>query len=274
MPPKLVQARMPAGYMSQIYREKPSSNQLALQTVRHLTDLDGFVPRWITVQSQTEGRGTRGRQWVSSPNGNLYTSLLFFPACCDENLSHLSLIAGIALYDTVRTLTDTPIPELLLKWPNDLMVDGAKLAGILVETQKNISLAGSFAVIGTGLNITTAPDLADRTTTCLKDLGLDLANYEVLQGLAFSTDGWLKLWDRGNNFRQIAEAWITRAQIRGRKILVSEIGQKPYQAICKGIDGQARLILETRSAKHRTIIFNRIEQITLSGQEKIGRTYE
>ncbi len=263
----LVQVKVPPGYMIRSYKEKPSTNQYALQTARHISSVAGFAPCWITAQRQTAGRGAKGRQWISQDKGNLYTSLLFHPGCQDKYLSHISLIAGIALYDAVTELSVQNLPGLLLKWPNDLMVGTAKLAGILVETQKNISLHGCFAVIGTGLNITMAPSLPDRATICLNNLGIDQGAAEVLQGLALATDHWLKAWDRGNNFHLIARAWVARAQISDRIIVVTETGKKMLQGMCKGIDHRARLVIEPEDGKQRAIEFNRIEQITLSGRQ-------
>ena len=112
---------------------------------------------WLVAQQQTNGRGRMGREWVSPP-GNLYCSTAICLQRGDPSPASLSHVAGLALFDTLeRSLL--PNAGLLLKWPNDVLVRGAKIAGILLER------AQDKVVIGFGVNVTSAPQLADRETT-------------------------------------------------------------------------------------------------------------
>src|ERR1043166_8409052 len=89
-------------------------------------------PLWITARRQTAGRGRRGRAWVSEP-GTLYASLLLTDPAPPQRAAELSLVAALAVHDALAERAAVLGPRLTLKWPNDVLCDGAKLAGILVE---------------------------------------------------------------------------------------------------------------------------------------------
>src|SRR5262249_16691285 len=89
-------------------------------------------PLWITARAQTAGRGRRGRSWVSEP-GTLFATLLLTDPAQPERAAQLSFVAALALHDAITTVAPTLAPRLALKWPNDVLCDGAKLAGILIE---------------------------------------------------------------------------------------------------------------------------------------------
>ena len=89
-------------------------------------------PLWVTAGRQSAGRGRRGRSWTSEP-GNLFASLLLTEPASPEHWSELSLVAALAIHDTIADLAPASRPRLAIKWPNDLLLDGAKFAGILAE---------------------------------------------------------------------------------------------------------------------------------------------
>jgi len=121
---------------------------------------DGTV---VVARRQTQGRGRHGRDWFS-PEGNLYASILLRPGRPPARLSELGFIVALAAADAVDSLL--PDGHAKLKWPNDVLIDGQKIAGILVEIVED-----DAAVIGIGLNIAQAPEAAPYPVTCLRDAG-------------------------------------------------------------------------------------------------------
>lgn len=139
-----------------------STNSVAFEQAR--ADLDhGIV---VIADEQTEGRGRLGREWVS-PKGNLYCSILLPPFREDNVTPVLSLVAANAVYQAIVPFIDPPT-ALSIKWPNDILIDGKKVAGILLEATNLHGL--SFVVVGVGINLVAetidrlAPEIAERST--------------------------------------------------------------------------------------------------------------
>ncbi len=118
---------------------------------------------WLVADRQSSGRGRQGRQWTDAP-GNFMGSTVVRVDARETNIAGLALVAGLALYETVLPRLNLP-GELLLKWPNDLLLSGAKLAGILLERE------GNTVVVGFGVNLATAPRVAGRNTVSLGQFG-------------------------------------------------------------------------------------------------------
>ena len=128
---------------------------------------------WLVAERQTAGRGRRGREWVSPP-GNLYASGLVALRPADPPPPTLALVAGVAVHEALA------VPELMLKWPNDVvhMRSLAKISGILIERQ------GDWVVIGIGVNLVHAPDLTDRAAGYLSALGSAVSPQALVGTLA------------------------------------------------------------------------------------------
>ncbi|SDR31992.1 BirA family transcriptional regulator, biotin operon repressor / biotin-[acetyl-CoA-carboxylase] ligase [Rhizobiales bacterium GAS191] len=150
----LGKAAADAGYRLEAHDEVVSTNDLALGRAR-----DGSLSRlWVVAHRQTGGRGRHGRVWAS-PSGNLYASLVLIDPCENARAPELGFVAGLALFEAASALTGLHHPRLSLKWPNDLLIDGAKCAGILLEGHRLAN--GAFAlIIGIGVNVTQAPQEA------------------------------------------------------------------------------------------------------------------
>jgi len=176
----------------------------------------------IQALRQSAGRGRQGRGW-ESPAGNLYISLLLRPAVPLREAPQWSFVAAVALAETLKPL----LPEaakLTLKWPNDLLLDGAKAAGILVETGVATNNALDWICIGMGVNIATKPSLPDRATACLAEFLPDPPAPEVLaarllQNLAHWHD--LRL---AQGFAPIRDAWLRHAPAMGAPVSVKRDG--------------------------------------------------
>ncbi|MEQ1611000.1 MAG: biotin--[acetyl-CoA-carboxylase] ligase [Hyphomonadaceae bacterium] len=197
-------------------------------------------PIWLMADGQTAGRGRLGRQW-SSPRGNLYTTaLLPFPGSLQEaGLACFS--AGLAVIDAARTL-GADVSQLKLKWPNDVLVGSAKLAGILIETG---SVHGRlWMAAGFGVNVEVAPERADRVTSCLTALsgGENLTAQRLLSALDIAFRARLfQLLNEG--FGPTREAWLTKAAGLGAKVELSPASGR-VEGVMTGLAQDGALVVQ------------------------------
>ena len=200
-------------------------------------------PLWITAARQTGGKGRLGRQWVSPP-GNLYASLLLLDPAPSERAPELGFVAGVALACTLTRLVGS---RLRLKWPNDALVDGAKLAGILLEATQTPS--GQLAcVIGMGVNCASHPAGLAYPAVDLAGLGAPIAPDLLLEMLSEEIVGWLERWDRGQGFGLIRTAWLSFAAGIGETAEVT-IGAQRVTGRLSGLDERGRLLLDTEAGQ-------------------------
>lgn len=199
---------------------------------------------WIVAREQTAGRGRQGRPW-SSPPGNLHASLLLIDAAPTRVTPQLGFVAGVALLDALDAIA--PGVPCSLKWPNDALSGGAKLAGVLVE---GATLPGGrFAcVIGVGVNCATSPRGLAYRTTSLAELGSQLTPDGLLPALADMFARRLELWRSGAGFAQIRDAWLARAAGLGAPMRVEAFGRR-LEGVFETIDEHGRLILSTSSGR-------------------------
>ena len=174
-------------------------------------------PLWVVARRQTEGRGRNGRPWASEL-GNLYASLLLRLA--HTKVQQLALLAGVAVREAILAAAQGPITGLRLKWPNDVLIDGAKCAGILCESQ---SSAGGerVVVIGIGINLTSHPSGIGRAATDLAAHGLELTLEVMLTSLDAAMARWLATWDGGAGFQRVRAAWLAGAGNAGESLTVN-----------------------------------------------------
>jgi len=212
---------LPGGHRAIFLPETPSTNAEALRLA-----MEGAPPPlWVWGGRQTQGRGRLGRDW-DSPEGNLYASLLLQPDCPAHVIGGLPLLAGLAARDAIAAVTDAAIAgRLCLKWPNDVMLDGAKLCGVLIESVV-LDAATRAVVIGTGLNLAAAPTGLDRAVTSLRDQGHIVTPAAAIAALAAATADWLDVWASGAGFAEIRSAWLRHAVPVGAPISVTLGGEK------------------------------------------------
>ena len=153
---------------------------------------------WLRADHQTGGRGRQGRPWAAAP-GNLYASTLVRLLPGDPPAPSLALVAAVALDAVLLPLTGAD--RLKIKWPNDLMLDGAKLSGILLERE------GDAIIIGFGVNLAHAPAIPDRATISLAEAGLAMISPDdMVAELAASFARMLVVW-RQQGLAAIAARW-------------------------------------------------------------------
>lgn len=197
-------------------------------------------PLWLAARRQTAGRGRRGRGWESPP-GNLAASLLrVFPPGHPPPAA-LGFVAGIALVRALDACLPAASSRLALKWPNDVLCDGAKLAGILLESER--LAGGAFALaIGIGVNIVSAPDLPGRKTARLADLDPALDAETLMTALG---EAWIdaeSVWDEGRGLPAIRDLWLARAAGLSAPIAVQS-ADAVIRGIFETIDEEGRLVV-------------------------------
>ena len=162
---------------------------------------------WLIALEQEAGRGRQGREWIQA-KGNFYGSTLVLLQTGDPAPQSLSLAAGLALIEAVEVAA--PGGQLLLKWPNDLMLNGRKLAGILLERN------GDRVVVGFGINLANAPSVPGREAASL-DVTIEPQAFAPLLAASFAR--LLNLW-RQSEPGMLAKAWLSRAHSPGTPLSV------------------------------------------------------
>lgn len=204
-------------------------------------------PLWIVARAQTEGRGRRGRTW-SSPDGNLAASLLTTVNAPLSVGATLGFVAGLAVLRAIENCTSGL--AVTLKWPNDILADGRKLAGILLESES--SEAPAAIVIGIGVNVLSAPDDVAFPAVSLNALGHDVSAEHVFAELS---DAWVDVfavWNNGRGVDAIRSQWLRHAAGLGREISV-RTGETTLQGIFRTLDEQGRLVLQTADGAEVTV---------------------
>jgi BirA family transcriptional regulator, biotin operon repressor / biotin---[acetyl-CoA-carboxylase] ligase len=195
-----------------------------------LADAVAVEGDWLIALEQDAGRGRQGRQWVSE-TGNFFGSTIVQLRAGDPPPPSLSLAAGLALIEAV----DVAVPDLpfMLKWPNDLLLGTAKLAGILLER------SGDRVVVGFGLNLAFAPKVEGRDTASMNGALLPQAFAPLLAG---SFARMLSLW-RTSEEEVFAKAWLARAHPVGTHLTVHSSAEHKISGTFDGIepDGALRL---------------------------------
>jgi BirA family transcriptional regulator, biotin operon repressor / biotin---[acetyl-CoA-carboxylase] ligase len=206
---------------------------------------DGTV---VVAGRQTHGRGRQGRDWFS-PEGNLYASILLRPELQPSRMSELGFIVALAAADAVDAVL--PGGRTRLKWPNDVMVDGAKVAGILVEI-----VEGNTAIIGIGVNIAQAPqgmpEGAPYPVACLRDAGAITSPGAVLAHLLAALEQHVAHWTE-HGFAPSRVAWLARGPAPGDVVRV-RIGTRIDTGRFAGLDADGALLLAEEGTLRRVIV--------------------
>ncbi|HUU23995.1 MAG TPA: biotin--[acetyl-CoA-carboxylase] ligase [Methyloceanibacter sp.] len=207
-------------------------------------------PLWISSARQSKGRGRAGREWTSQV-GNLFASLLIRLNCPIQTASQLALVAGIITYETVaKLIAYEGRAELLLKWPNDVLLAEEKVAGMLLENLGTPNNKGSVVVIGTGINLANYPENLPQPAISLDAYGLTVTPAQALQVLAATTHEWLQRWGEGATFPTIRRAWLDRAGPLGRPLVVRVYGTET-EGTYAGLDSEGALRLRTADGEQR-----------------------
>ncbi len=237
---------LPEGYALSVHETLDSTNSEALRQA----DEGASSGLWVWAREQSGGRGRLGRRWESLP-GNLFASLLILSKSAPREIPQLGFVAGLALHETVSGFSENQLQSLALKWPNDLLLDGMKAGGILLEchAMKNRRQA---AVIGIGLNLASHPEIADNPATDLTAHGIKTTPEIALNKLSSAFDFWLGVWNAGVGFASIRKAWEERALAINSQIRV-RLANEVLEGLYLGIDETGALLLQLPEGSKKCI---------------------
>ena len=238
-----------AGYKLAAFDQIGSTNAEAMSCAR-----DGVRgPMWFVTTEQTAGRGRRQRAWVA-PRGNLASSVLevmdVTPAVAATmgfafGLAHEAALRRVSVEANMRLAGPDQL-KYLLKWPNDIMVRGQKLCGLLVEAE---AVEGGLAVVtGIGTNIVAAPEGTPTPATSLAALGVHVGAEELFAALS---DAWVEfrgIWDKGRGFSEIRKAWLECAFGLGERVAINT-GTGAVEGTFDTIDDAGCLIVRTADGR-------------------------
>jgi BirA family biotin operon repressor/biotin-[acetyl-CoA-carboxylase] ligase len=206
-------------------------------------------PLWVTAREQTAGRGRRGNEWISQL-GNLYATLLIVDPSPPENAPQLSFVAALAAHDAIAECAPELRGELSLKWPNDILCGGKKLAGILIEGEGvNRRLA---VAIGIGVNCKHHPAQVPYPATDLAACGAEVAAEDLLCALSGALPRRLAQWQKGTGFPSTRADWLDRAAGIGDDMRVRLPTQELYGRF-EGLDDRGRLLLRLADGALQTV---------------------
>ena len=231
------------------FREIGSTNSHA----RELAEAGAAEGTVVVAESQSQGRGRLGRRWESPPFTNLYLSILLRPKLAPAHAAQITLMAAVALADVI----DTYVPgQATIKWPNDILIGGKKLAGILTEASCDTESV-HYVILGVGVNLNFASDtmpeeLRRRATSLLEVIGKPVERESFLQRLLQGMDrcyGELE----GAGFDALAPRWRSYFAWRGRRVRVELLDQVTL-GTAQGIDRDgALLLIDDRGVEQRVL---------------------
>lgn len=209
---------------------------------------DGCV---VIADSQSGGRGRRGRPWSSPAGLNIYTSIILRPDIPPARAPQLTLMSAVALAETVNMLLADDGVRAEIKWPNDILLQGKKCAGILTE-MKSAGTGIEFVVIGIGLNLNLRKEsmdisISDLATSLYIESGREFSRPEVAQFLYSAIENWYKRYlDEG--FSPVREAWNRLSGIYGRHVRAAS-GNGYEKGMALGVDEEGALLLEGETGR-------------------------
>ena len=228
-------AAWPPGYALLELDEIDSTNQEA----KRRAAAGVTSPIWIMAARQSEGRGRRGNAWQSLA-GNLAATLLIRPERRAAECAQLSFAAALAVSDMLARFA--PHAGLGLKWPNDVLADGRKIAGILLESESRSDGMAAWLAVGIGVNLAAFPDDVDFPATSLAVQGiLPPTPRDAMLDLAAAFAKWYDVW-RTQGFSPVREAWLARASGLGSRIR-ARLTNEEITGVLQGINESGALLL-------------------------------
>jgi BirA family biotin operon repressor/biotin-[acetyl-CoA-carboxylase] ligase len=202
----------------------------------------------VWAREQTRGRGRRGRDWRSPP-GNLYLSLLLRPQVPPAEAAQIGFVAAVALAEAFESLLPAA-PRLSCKWPNDLLIDGAKVSGILPEAEAAGGVVEAV-VLGMGVNVASFPAELPYRATSLAAAGAEAGVETVLEAVAPRLQSWYRRW-REEGFAPVRCRWLDFATGLGEPVEV-RLEREVLRGRFAGLDASGALDLELADGGHRLI---------------------
>ena len=224
-----------------------STNQQAKQMAAQ-GEPEGTV---VVAESQHSGRGRKGREWISPPGSGIYASLILRPQIPPSDAPGITLMTAVAVAESLMAISDAPFR---IKWPNDILVNGKKIAGILTEISTEMDSV-DYIVVGIGINVNTRisnfpQQLRGRVTSLFTETGQLFPVMAVLQNLLRRFETWYLRFQQ-DGFGQIRDRWKSLSEIIGKDVVIQKVGENVQGRIID-IDHGGVLLLQDRQERiHR-----------------------
>ena len=231
----LVERRLRTRYLGRnlLYLQTTSSTQ---DVARAEAEAGGPVGTAVLAEEQTAGRGRLGRAWVSPAGKNIYVTLVMRPPA--PKLRVLSIVSPLAIAEALEGIGLAP----RLKWPNDVLVGGRKIAGILIETELSGD-AVKYALVGIGLNVNfdvgAVPEIAGIATSVRRELGRDASREELLAALLNAFEARYEQALEGD---AVFQAWRSRLETLGRRVRAT-LGERVEEGVAEDVDAEGNLLV-------------------------------
>ncbi len=235
--------------------EVASTNDVA----RGLAEKGAVHGEVVVAESQSRGRGRRGRAWVSPPGVNLYLSVVLRPSLSPERAPELTLVAAVAIAEVLREAGF----DARIKWPNDILIGGRKVAGLLLEMD---SAEGElrYVVLGVGVNVNLEPaalpeGLAATATSLRAERGEAVPRVFLLAALLAGIEGWLDRHELAG-FEGVRQRWRELSATLGDRVKVSASGER-IEGVALDIDDSGALIVEDAAGARHRVVAGDVEQL-------------
>tara|TARA_Y100001970_G_C14259053_1_gene878018 strand:- start:2804 stop:3595 length:792 start_codon:yes stop_codon:yes gene_type:complete len=258
---------IPKSFSVKTLLEVTSTNDIACASA-----VDGADAGTVIVSlNQTSGRGRRGRVWDSSP-GNLFFSIILRPMCAPLVAAQASFVASISVNETIRHFIGEQ-SDVLCKWPNDVLVNKKKIAGILLESQtsgsgKSIAVV-DWLIVGIGINVSSVPILpnGELITSINKETSSTIEREDVLNVFLEYFHSFLQVW-KNEGFLVIRDVWLNKSFPKGESIKI-EISGRMVSGLFLGINNDGSLLMQDEKGIVHTIssgdvFFNSLEYTNAS----------
>ncbi|MGD9965500.1 MAG: biotin--[acetyl-CoA-carboxylase] ligase [Hyphomonadaceae bacterium] len=205
-------------------------------------------PVWLIAKRQTAGRGRRGRAW-SSHDGNLMATLLFTTAQPPQQIALLGFATGVALAEIIDSMVGAGAAQL--KWPNDVFIRGAKVAGIMLDSGA-LASGLTWVALAFGVNLADAPDNIDQDTISLRELLPPDAPTPAPEAFLAALRPKLEAWSArivSEGFEPLRRVWLQRAYGLGQEVLVIQ-GDRTLEGRIGGLSPRGELELDTPTGRH------------------------
>jgi BirA family biotin operon repressor/biotin-[acetyl-CoA-carboxylase] ligase len=238
------------------YEERLSSTNARAYELANEGAFHGEV---VLTEEQTAGKGRRGRSWASPPGKNLYFSAILRPELSPQRAPELTLVAAVALCETLREAG----AHASIKWPNDVQIDGKKVAGILTELSADPERV-HFVVLGIGVNLNANPadfpaEVAEIATSVASSRGSAVPRALFTAALWTRIEQWLDIHAE-DGFAPVRAAWKSMASTLGQDVLVRG-EQRELRGIAEDLDEDGALLLRTPEGKIERVVAGDVEQV-------------
>ena len=210
------------------------------------------APEGTTVQAafQTAGRGRAERRWEADAGSALMLSIILRPRVSPTRFGSMSLLAGLAVANVAEAITSRPTT---VKWPNDVLIDGRKVAGILLHSRTTSDTSASHLILGMGINVRSTPETRTATATCLAEAAREVVRIEDVQRRLIAELGTVyRCFTRGD----LGEAWKqlgARLAYRDQQVTIED-GGRVSRGIVAGIGDLGELLLRRPDGTIRAVV--------------------